>query len=262
MNLSASNPSEQVSLEMIESLQDWWKDAGVDQHYGDDPQALLCDGTDTESKKTPEIGKTVAPQTVARPESVRAPTPSQAMPKSYDDYLVWLSNRSNLVEKESPGEVVLPFGQLNPAMMVVTAMPDRQENEKSTIFSRQGQALVENMLSAMGIDSENSYFATVSAMRPMDGRIPSKLISPLKARFEHLLKLVRPDRIILFGNSCSQIFFEQELLSARQKKLFINHHTSETEAIVTFHPRTLLERPEIKAEAWNDLQLLLGTNKS
>ncbi|MEO9499799.1 MAG: uracil-DNA glycosylase family protein [Parasphingorhabdus sp.] len=247
---------------MIESLQQWWKDAGVDQHFDDEPHALLNDRDDKEPTKKPEIEKIVASKTVETQESVGAPVPSPDMPVDYEDFLVWLSERSHLVENGCPGKVVLPFGKLNPAMMVVTAMPDRAENENSTIFSHQSQMLVKNMLAAMGIDSENAYFATISVMRPMDSRIPSKLISPLKARFEHLLKLVQPEKIILFGNSCSQIFFEQELLSARQKKLFINHHTSKTEAIVTFHPRTLLERPEIKAEAWNDLQLLMGTNKS
>lgn len=188
--------------------------------------------------------------------------PLRDMPSDYDDYLAWLADRSNLIENEGSGEVVLPFGQLKPSMMVVTAMPEADESQSSKIFSQQSQKLVENMLSALGIDSENAYFASVTSMRPLDGRIPSKLVSPLKARFEHLLKFVQPRQIMMFGNSCSQIFFEQELLSARQKKLFINHHTSQTEAIVTFHPRTLLERPEIKADAWSDLQLLLGTRKS
>ena len=40
-----------------------------------------------------------------------------------------------------------------------------------------------------------------------------------------------------------------------------NHRSGQTGVVASFHPRLLLDRPALKAEAWKDLQLLMGEMK-
>ena len=49
-----------------------------------------------------------------------------------------------------------------------------------------------------------------------------------------------------------------EVLRARGSILSVNHGERQSMAVATFHPRLLLERPAQKADAWKDLQLLMG----
>jgi uracil-DNA glycosylase len=46
------------------------------------------------------------------------------------------------------------------------------------------------------------------------------------------------------------------LMAARGRLEIINHDDRKTAAIATFHPRTLMAQPQLKAQAWKDLQML------
>jgi uracil-DNA glycosylase len=46
------------------------------------------------------------------------------------------------------------------------------------------------------------------------------------------------------------------LMDARDIKSNINHIVGKKAATPTFHPRTLLARPMLKAQAWKDLQMV------
>ena len=245
---------------MVESLQRWWLDAGVDTHYSDQPAALLdkqsgLNSTPVESdaKRTSQIASTAVPKTVT--EFVSGPD----YPDSYECFISWLSDSSNLIEKSWARNFVLPTGALNPDVMIIAALPEQKEQTETGIFSSQSKVLMENMIKAIGSDSRQCYFASLALARSLDGRLDESLRAGLKARILHLIHLVSPRRIIVLGDEASKIFFDQDLLSARKKKQYINHVSSNTEAIATFHPRILLERPQFKADAWKDLQLLLRT---
>jgi uracil-DNA glycosylase len=49
-------------------------------------------------------------------------------------------------------------------------------------------------------------------------------------------------------------------MAARQNLAKINHKDRKMAAVATFHPRTLLARPMLKAQAWKDLQMLLRSD--
>nr|WP_254306113.1 uracil-DNA glycosylase family protein [Sphingopyxis sp. BSNA05] len=121
---------------------------------------------------------------------------------------------------------------------------------------------MEKMLAAIGCDSDRTYLANIAVSLSYDGRIDEQYWPTLKTRLLHHVGLVRPKRIICFGDLAAKILFGQDLLTARKNKQFINHSSSQTEAIVTFHPRILIERPLFKAEAWKDLQMLTRISAS
>lgn len=237
---------------MIQSLQHWWSLAGVDLDYADQPSALLG--------AQPVVPARAAPLPLAVTEPAPAETPSpvrdERLPSVYEDFIAWLAKDPGLAEAGWSKHRVLPQGALAPEVMVICALPEKNRNGEAQLFNPDNQQLLGKMLSAIGCDSGQSYFASIAVSVAVDGRIDERHWPALKKRLFHHIGLVGPRRIICCGDLAAKILFGEDMLTARKNKQFINHEGSETEAIVTFHPRILIERPLFKAEAWKDLQML------
>lgn len=260
MNFSESaQKSEDIEL-LLGSLQQWWNDAGVDLNYRDVPEGLLEKSAPTASKSEsiPELshGKVAAES----PNSVAEDKRVGNFPKTLEDFLQWLKTEPSVTGQSGSSDAVYPYGPVNPEVMVIVAMPDQTRSELQNILDQPTQRLVKNMLRAVNIEIESVFFAPLSLFRPIEGRIERSLYPALSRRMLKLIELVNPGKIILFGDTPARVLCDEDLLAARKKKLFINQGSSKTKAIATFHPRILIERPEFKVEAWQDLQQLPGTN--
>ncbi len=259
MNFSTPAHPENTSSRQIKSLRDWWSLAGVDLHYNRNPASLLAETAPVAKLREPIAIDKAAP-TESKPQPAKNAPEHQNFntdyPKKHDTFLTWLSMPENLVEAQWSSSLVLPTGVIAPEIMTIVGMPEQSGLAQNSLYSEKSAALLVNMLKAIGCDSQNTYSASISLARSYDGRIDSQYHDVLTKRMLHHIGLVQPKRIIFFGDTPSQLFFNENLLAARKNKLFVNHISSKTEAIATFHPRILVERPEFKAEAWKDLQLL------
>ncbi len=255
INPPTANPSAEP---MIRSLQNWWSLAGVDLDYSDQPTALLA--TDVAAQATASIAQTAA--TKPAPEQTITAVRDEPLAETYADFLDWLATGNELIEANWSKHRVLPQGALEPEIMTISALPEKNRVGEAQLFDSTNQKLLDRMLAAIGCDSQQSYLATIAVSASVDGRIDEQHWPALKTRLFHHIALVRPKRIICFGDLAAKIIFGEDLLSARKNKQFINHGSSKTEAIVTFHPRILIERPLFKAEAWKDLQMLTRISAS
>ena len=252
MNLMTSPTANPSAESMIQSLQNWWSLAGVELDYADQPSPLLTPVTET-----PVVASPPATSVTTRERTEpKIPVQDKPLPETYDEFLDWLSNSNDLIEANWSKRRVLPQGVLEPEVMTISALPEKNRDGDVQLFNSDNQKLLNKMLAAIGCDSEKSYSATISVSASIDGRIEDQYWNALKTRLFHHITLVRPKRIICFGDLAAKIVFGEDLLSARKNKQFINHDPSKTETIVTFHPRILIERPLFKAEAWKDLQML------
>ncbi|MEG8054030.1 uracil-DNA glycosylase family protein [Sphingomonas aerolata] len=75
---------------------------------------------------------------------------------------------------------------------------------------------------------------------------------------KHHIELVAPKRLLLLGNAASRAILGMELQAARGRLHGISHKVGEAGVVASFHPRFLIEKPAAKAEAWKDLQMLMG----
>ncbi len=245
--------SPEMSKIAIDSLQHWWALAGVKQHYLDEPSSLL--GTIRTTKGQNTVAS--SPDDIEMPVKKVRQAVADDYPVEIEAFKQWLSKPENLIESRWSGNFSAPYGPDKPQAMVITALPESVSSATDMIYTKDSTALLHKMLSASGYDPEQSHFASLSLSRTPDGQLTVEMLQILKKRMQHYISLVQPERIIVLGDTASKIFFGQDLLTARKKKQFINHLSSKTEAIATFHPRILLQRPEFKAEAWKDLQLIL-----
>jgi DNA polymerase len=72
---------------------------------------------------------------------------------------------------------------------------------------------------------------------------------------------VRPQRLLLLGTAVSTALTGQELMAARAGLPDFNQDGRTMATVATFHPRTLLARPILKAQAWQDLQAIVKKDR-
>ena len=257
MNLINSPTANPSTESMIHSLQNWWSLAGVDLDYVEQPSALLG----SEAAPLPTTRLPLTSVTTPAPEEPPAPVRDVDLPAGYEDFIDWLAGSDELLEAQWSRHRVVPQGVLEPEIMTISALPEKNRNGDIQLFNSDNQTLLNKMLAAIGCDSQKFYSATIVQTLPVDGRIDNRHWMALKTRLLHHIQLVQPKRIICFGDLAAKIIFGEDLMSARKNKQIINHGSVKTEAIVTFHPRILIERPLFKAEAWKDLQMLTRISK-
>ncbi|MBB3878504.1 uracil-DNA glycosylase [Sphingomonas pseudosanguinis] len=234
------------------SLLDWWHDAGVDLLVEDAPRDWMAEPvqpvTFAPTPLTPAAPRTAAP--------VMAPAPT-LLPDTLAAFLEWrLSDAAP--EASWDGVSLTATGPADAALMVLVDCPDRDDGEAGQILSGAPGRLFDRMLAAIGQSRDTVHLASVCARRPLAGRTPADLETRLADIARHHVGLIRPRGLLLLGNAASRAVLGTELTSARGHLHAVDHKNGKSQAIASFHPRFLIEKPMAKAESWKDLQLLIG----
>ncbi|WP_440979819.1 uracil-DNA glycosylase [Sphingomonas pseudosanguinis] len=234
------------------SLLDWWHDAGVDLLVEDAPRDWMAEPvqpvTFAPTPLTPAAPRTAAP--------VMAPAPT-LLPDTLAAFLEWrLSDAAP--EASWDGVSLTATGPADAALMVLVDCPDRDDGEAGQILSGAPGRLFDRMLAAIGQSRDTVHLASVCARRPLAGRTPADLETQLADIARHHVGLIRPRGLLLLGNAASRAVLGTELTSARGHLHAVDHKNGKSQAIASFHPRFLIEKPMAKAESWKDLQLLMG----
>lgn len=219
------------------SALDWWHDAGVDVLVEDAPRDWLARA----------VAVVAAPAPV-----VEAP---EALPATLAAFLEW---RLGDVAPEAAwrGVSIAAAGPLDAALMVLVDCPDREDTDG--LLGGAAGRLFDRMLAAMGLSRDAVHLAAVCARRPLAGRMPRETEAALHRLARHHLGLLAPKRLLLMGDGAARAILGDGVVAMRGALRAVNHDGGETGGVATFHPRLLLERPAQKAEAWRDLQLLMG----
>lgn len=136
---------------------DWWRVAGVDCDFVDEPQSWLAapfDADDTERKN--ESSK-VSRKQIAAPEA--APRINvEELPTSLAAFTDWWLNEPMLDAGNTRGRVA-PHGPSSARLMVIVDEPEDTDGE--TLLSGAQGRFVEAMLLAFGVSREETYFASM-----------------------------------------------------------------------------------------------------
>lgn len=241
------NNHHQMSLaEQLAATQDWWRAAGVDFDYLDEPKPWL--------KAADEVEETAArPADVARVEELAEPPPPQIaitdLPQDLASFTSWWNDPGSPI----PGAAnhrIAPRGEAGAKLMVIVGAPEPGDSD-ALLQGPQGQ-LVANILRALGLTFDHAYIA---------GALPSSMAEPdwsdlnrrgLGTILGHHIALARPERVLVFGNSLP---------------LLLGHHADappegltqfETPAgklpvLTTFAPDRLLGHARQRARLWHRL---------
>lgn len=235
------------------SALDWWQEAGVDASIDEQPRDWLAA---VEPPKPVARGAAPAP---AAPVELPLPTTLTA-------FEAWRVG-PDAPEADWPGQPIAAQGPSSADIMILIDLPEREDSETGVLMSGAVGRLFDRMLAAIGRDRSSIHLVSLCAKRPAAGRVAPEIEDRLNSIAQHHVMLVRPKRLLLLGNAPTRALLGMDAARARGGLHVVNLSSSkvygdsiniETEAVASFHPRFLLERPAAKAEAWKDLQMLIG----
>lgn len=222
----------------VASALEWWRDAGVDVLVEDVPHDWLAQPL------------TAAPS--QRVVEAVAESPPETLPETLADFVAWRLG-PNAPEASWHVPLVAPRGPEQPKLVIFTDMPC--EGDREALLSGQAGQLFDRMLAAIGLERESVYLASLAVGRPIGVRVYPETESRLIELARHHLRLLKPERLLLFGRITERIL-DAPANPAEEITLF----GCKTRAVATYHPRFLISHPMAKAQTWKHLLSLTRGN--
>lgn len=236
------------------STLDWWREAGVDVAIAEEPRNWLAPAPVEASPRD-----VATPRSMPQPPAI-APRASVPMPTSLAAFDAWRRS-DNAPDAHWPGKHLFAQGAPAAGLCVVVEMPEREDGDADMLMSGAVGKLFDRMLAAIGQDRSTIYLIPMCTARPGAGRIPDNSLNAIEAALRHHVDLASPRRVLMFGNAVSRALVGADIAQSRGALRPVNQNAGQQapsiQAIASYHPRFLLERPAAKAEAWKDLLLLI-----
>ncbi len=145
----------------------------------------------------------------------------------------------------------------NIAIMIISDFPNADDLSTQSICSGKQEELIVNMMTACEFQKHNIYIASLATTRPPLDELPKQDIPQLAAFMRHHIALVKPHAIICTGSAACNALLNADLMNSRESLHYFNHNNINTELLTIFHLRSLLAKPQLKRQAWRDLQVLI-----
>ncbi|MDF7775769.1 uracil-DNA glycosylase family protein [Sphingomonas sp. AOB5] len=222
----------------VSSALEWWADAGVDTLAADEPRDWLA----------PPVVKREAAAAPAVAEPVE-----EKLPETLEAFLEWrLGEAAPEADWMSPR--VGPAGPADSTLMILTDMPEA--DDEAALLGGAAGRLFDRMLAAIGESRDSVHLASLAVARPIGGRIPPEQEARLISLALHHIALVSPAKLLVLGQSAERVIEAAGGSASLNGIRDIKHSGGNTDAVMIRHPRFLLERPAVKADAWRQLLLL------
>ena len=236
-----------AASDIVSSLNGWWELAGVDCAVGDE----TVDWLSLDAK--PEISALIPDTPESLPELPEQTTIE--WPQDIEALRTMIANGAALPSNAFGNRPVAPIGPSNARIMIISDLPDGDEVAAGKLGSGATGKLIARMIAAIGVDWADCYWTALATTIPATGELPGSSLPGLADFIRHQINLVDPAHIVMFGSSTCQALLGLDLMEARQHLQYINYVGGKKAVLTTFHPRTLLARPQMKAQAWKDLQM-------
>jgi uracil-DNA glycosylase len=247
---------EKIAHLQAASIIDWWKTAGVDYQTSDQPFNWLQDN-DNNALISMSANTAVAPLDKTKNPLPKIPqSVSSDWPVQISVLVTELASGANLPGNRYGGKSAAPVGGCEAKLMIISDLPDNEDIDNGELGRGPSGKLLQQMLAVTGENFADCYLTALAHSRPATGDIPQADLPDLAEFALHQMKLVNPDMVLILGSVACQALLNAELMTARGSLHYFNHNGQKVSAIVSFHPRTLLARPILKAQAWKDLQML------
>jgi DNA polymerase len=154
-------------------------------------------------------------------------------------------------------KIVFGDGSGAARLMFVGEGPGADEDAQGLPFVGKAGQLLSNMIGAMGLARADVYIANIVKCRPPGNRVPEPVEANTCSQFLlRQIDVVQPEVIVALGATAAMYLLgvKQSLSSLRGRW----HTCRGAKLAVTYHPAFLLRDPRQKAEAWKDLQMVMG----
>ena len=190
-------------------------------------------------------------------EVIDSPVVEQATPskpvEAFD-----LSSCTHCVLSETRQHVLIGQGKASPRLMIVGDVPSEEEDSSAQMYRGAAGELLEKMLQAMKLSTDEVFYTPAVKCRPPENRQPH--VAESKTCFKHLQQQIaerKPKCILAFGNLAALGVLNQKLKVTEARGQWFNTD-DHIPVMVTYHPAYLLRKPEEKKAAWGDLQQVMS----
>ena len=228
---------------------DWWREAGVDHAFADDPRSWLAEPEPAAAPAEPE-GAFSPPPPAPRPAPAHTTVDRLAgldsLPATLAAFQAWWLAEPSLDGGQTAGRVA-PRGVAGAALMVLVDHPEA-EDQDLLLSGPQGR-LLQAMFTAMGIGPEQAYIA---ACLPRHMPLPEWTAldaAGLGQVVRHHIALARPQRLLVFGRHISPLLGHDPTKSAEPLRHF-NHESVSIPLLIAPGLANLAGRPRSKAGLW------------
>jgi uracil-DNA glycosylase len=227
--------------ETVAAAFEWWRDAGVDRCWEDQPQSWIAPPEPpAQEEASPSPAAIVAPAPIAQgPDRSNWPTAFDAFfPYWLEDQ--WLDT--------SPREArVAPRGPAGAEVMVLVGEPEQQDSDR-LLSGPQGR-LLDAMLAAMGIEEAQVYRASILPRATPHADWAALGARGLGELALHHIGLAAPKRLIAFGGHILPLL-GHDPANNLPISTEVNHGSGKIPMLAARDLAVLLERPRWKARFW------------
>lgn len=233
--------------EMVDAAFTWWRGAGVDLEFHDEPADWFAAPLlETRSAEPPPA--TVPPaaaRAIAPPDA--PPIDLSAMPAELPAWRQWWLADPSLDQGRTAGRVP-PRGEAGAAVMILVPQPEAEDT--ATLLSGPQGRLIASMVAAMGYPQEAVYFASALVRHTPHADWAGLAAAGMGTALSRHVALARPGRLIVLGGNILPLLGHDLPLSAHPSRTF-NHEGGTIPVLVARDPETL-ERASAKARFWHD----------
>jgi DNA polymerase len=154
-------------------------------------------------------------------------------------------------------QTVFGVGNQRTRLCFLGEAPGADEDRQGIPFvGRAGKLLTDMIEKGMGLPRAEVYILNVLKCRPPENRTPNtQEVANCREYFERQLAVLQPEFICCLGTVAAQALLRTTTPVGRMRGRIYEYE--QAKVIVTYHPSYLLRAPEMKKEAWLDLQLLM-----
>jgi DNA polymerase len=228
----------------IASAQAWWREAGVDLAYHDDPCAWLAP---LQVPAASAAEPTPAPEkATAAPTRQRVGGDPAAWPADLAAFHLWWLEEPSLDAGGLHGRVA-PRGPAEAQLMIVVPMPEPDDAE--TLLSGAHGRLLTSMVRAMGLAPEEVY---VAAALPRHMALPAwaeLAVNGLGEVLRHHIALAAPERLMVLGSDVLSLL-RHDLAQAAPALNEIEIQGRQLPSLSSYAPGRLLDHARLRADLW------------
>ena len=168
--------------------------------------------------------------------------------------------------KKTSTNFVKFYGNTDSKILIIDGPPDEEEDKKGVSFVSSKGLLFEKMLNAIELKIDETFIVKGIPWRPPGNRYPSnEEIKICRPFILNLINILKPKIILCLGEVPTYQILElnESIIKIRGKwrTLKSNQSNCEFSVLPTFSISHLLNRPDLKKYAWEDMKLLRDSIK-
>lgn len=151
---------------------------------------------------------------------------------------------------------VFGAGDASPECLFVGEAPGAEEDRRGLPFVGRAGRLLDAMISALGLERNQTYIANVLKCRPPNNRDPmGEEVRSCETYLHQQIELLEPRLIVALGRFAAQSLLKSSLPIGKLRGRRHAYEPFGIPLVATYHPAYLLRSPLEKRKVWSDLRL-------